>query len=108
WIIEPFQCMADRVKQVAVNAGRNGHAGAGSGDVRVAAKVMIRNRVMPGRRAVVAPQPMAPIIARPALLGETGSRLKSPAIGVHPEIPSPYVHLNCSSRGDEALISSPL
>src|SRR5438552_12400161 len=66
---------------------------------------MIRNRVMPGRRAVVASQPIAPIVARPALLRESRSRLKSPATGVHAEIAATDVHFDRRSRREEALTS---
>ena len=42
-----------------------------SGDVRVAAQVMIRDRIMPRRYAVIASEPVAPIVPAPALLGKT-------------------------------------
>src|ERR1051326_2877332 len=94
WIVEPFQGVADRVKQITIDPGGDGHARTGRRNVRVAAQIMIRDGIMPGGGAVIASQPVAPVIARSALLGEARSRLEGAGVGVHAEIATTDVHLN--------------
>ena len=47
---------------------------------------MIRDRVLPCRNAIIAPEPISPVVATAALLGEAGFGLERAGVRVHSEI----------------------
>src|ERR1043166_2243990 len=73
----------------------------------VAAKIMIGDGIMPGGRAVVASQPVAPIIARAALLRQTRGWLEGAGVGVHAEIAATDIYLQGKGGGGPASPQSP-
>src|SRR3954470_1134642 len=79
-IVESLKRLAGGIKQVAVWAGRDGNARAGCDNVGVTAEVMVRDGIVPGRYAIIAPKPVAPIVAAAALLSETGFWLEGPGV----------------------------
>ena len=92
-IVEARQRVADGIDPVRVRPRPNGDARGRGGHMGIAAQVVVRDRVMPGSGAVVATQPVAPIIAHPPLLREAAGRLKGARVRVHTKIPAADVHL---------------
>src|SRR5262249_39882395 len=98
---------ADGMNEIRVRAGGDGDARSGRGDVRVAAEVAIVNRIKPGGGAVVAAEPIAPVIARAGLLREAAGGPPPPRGWGGPEIPATNVHF-CTrgSRSEDAFAGS--
>src|ERR1043166_6634388 len=63
-----------------------------------------RDSRMPGGRAVVASQPVAPIIPRAALLRQTRGWLEGAGVGVHAEIAATDIYLQGKWRGGPACV----
>src|SRR5437773_2901095 len=87
-IIEPFQDPAGGKELVRIGAGRREHARFGRSKVRIATDVVIRQWIMPEQRAVVAAEPVPPVVARASLLGEARRRFEFAGVRTHPEIAS--------------------
>src|SRR5262249_29404975 len=82
-----LQGLADRVEVVGVGALGYEDGGGGRDQVRVAAQVVVGEGVVPAEGAVVAAEPVTPVVAHPALLGPPGGRLQDPGVGLDAEVP---------------------
>src|SRR5262249_27110422 len=67
------------------NVDRN-HCG---GEMRIAAEIVLGQRVMPAEVAVVAAEPVPPVVAHPSLLRAAAGRFDDPLIGLDAEIAVP-------------------
>src|SRR5205823_5675410 len=61
-VVEARQDAAHRVDRLGAGDGRHLHAGRGAGEVGVSAEVVVGQDVVPGRHAVVAAEPAAPVV----------------------------------------------
>src|SRR5437879_2275554 len=60
--------------------------------MRIAAEIVVGQRIMPAEIAVVAAEPVGPIVAHPALLRPSRPRLKNSFIGLDAEIAIDQAH----------------
>ncbi len=105
-IVEPFERPARRKKAVRIGGLIGRRAGwqlAGSvryvdarrrrGNVWIAPRVMSGQRIVLKQRAVVAAEPVAPIIPHSTLLGKSGRRLEFASVRMKTKIPAADVDL---------------
>src|SRR5262249_43535841 len=85
------------MQHIRVGPAGDRNAGIWGGDIRITPDVLIGDRVMPGERAIVAPEPITPIIASATLLGDPGGGLESAGFGLHAKIAAPDINLDGSS-----------
>ena len=64
---------------------------------------MVRERIMPHKGAVVATEPVAPIIANATLLGQAAGRFESAGFRIKTKITPANVHLHIFVGADPAL-----
>ncbi len=82
--VETLQRLADGIQ--AREAGGEVHARRRRGDVRVAREVAVWQRVVERELAVVAPEPIPQVVARPPLLRQAGGGLELAGVGPETEI----------------------
>src|SRR5216683_2551662 len=70
--------------------------------VSIAAKVVVGQRVVPAEIAVVAAEPVGPIVAHPALLRPSRSRLKNALVRIDAEIAITQAHGLAPKAADRA------
>src|SRR5262249_26138876 len=70
--LEQLQRIAERVEPVAVGTVADDHVVVRGSDVRIAAEVVVGERIVAQERAVVAAEPVAPVVANPAMLRPAG------------------------------------
>src|ERR1041385_7175087 len=58
-VVETFEGLASGVQEISVRAGGDGYAWTRGNDVRIAAKIIVRDGIMPRRNAVIAAEPVA-------------------------------------------------
>ena len=97
-IVEPFQYPAGGKELIRIGIGWHEDPRGRRREERIAAKSLIGQGIMPEQRAVVAPEPVAPVVARAPLLREARGRLEVASVGVHPEIAAADAHLR-AGRG---------
>src|SRR5437773_5594360 len=101
-IIEPLQDPAGGKELIRIGAGRHERARFGRSNVGIATDVVIRQWIMPKQGAVVAAEPVSPVVARPSLLREARRRFELASVGTHPEIASADVDFLAADSVDGA------
>ena len=59
---------------------------------------MVRQRIMPADGAVIATEPVSPIVSNAALLSEAGCRLEHACVGIHAKVTATNVDLRVAAR----------
>ena len=75
-IVETLEQTAPRIEPVPVRTTGEISRGRWSFDLRIAAKIPFRKAEVQKQFAVVASEPISPIVPRPALLADTGHRFE--------------------------------
>src|SRR5213078_2542848 len=84
------------------------HARLGRRDARVAPRIMVGQWIMPEQRAVVAAEPIVPIVARAPLLRQSRGWLEFPLIGAQSEIAAANVDLLAAGHAVNPAADQPV